>query len=206
MQTQVEVHLTSSAATANYCEIVSQLAPATNISFHDANWENYEDLLDPLGEANGPPISDNEVELQVLTQISTGENQLVFEGFDDFLKALPDGVDPCGENGEFHSFAFDGLMLNRPVEFTSCGTLSGKVSLVMRGLGNRKSSAVDSIFNFAVYDQRNFSTSIMSLSLSSICQYRTHRPSGETASPNKAPKALARSIRPNCVTWEVAKL
>ena len=36
---------------------------------------------------------------------------------DDFLKALPDGVDPCGENGEFHSFAFDGPMFKRPVEF-----------------------------------------------------------------------------------------
>jgi len=35
----------------------------------------------------------------------------------DFLKALPDSVDPCGENGEFHSFAFDGPMFNRPVEF-----------------------------------------------------------------------------------------
>jgi uncharacterized protein (TIGR00290 family) len=37
---------------------------------------------------------------------------------DDFLKALPDGVDPCGENGEFHSFAFAGPMFDRPVEFT----------------------------------------------------------------------------------------
>jgi uncharacterized protein (TIGR00290 family) len=36
---------------------------------------------------------------------------------DDFLKALPEGVDPCGENGEFHSFAFNGPMFNRPVEF-----------------------------------------------------------------------------------------
>jgi uncharacterized protein (TIGR00290 family) len=36
----------------------------------------------------------------------------------DFLNALPDGVDLCGENGEFHSFAFDGPMFNRPVEFT----------------------------------------------------------------------------------------
>ena len=36
----------------------------------------------------------------------------------DFLKALPAGVDPCGENGEFHSFAFDGPMFKRPVEFT----------------------------------------------------------------------------------------
>jgi hypothetical protein len=81
LQAQVEVHLTSSTLTANYYEIVSQLTPATNISSHDANWGDYEDLLDPLGEANGPPISDNEVELQVLTRISTGENQLVFEGF-----------------------------------------------------------------------------------------------------------------------------
>jgi len=79
-QAQAEVHLTSSAPTANYYEIVSQLGPATNISSHDANWEDYEDLLDPLGEANGPPISDNEVELQALTRISAGENQLIFEG------------------------------------------------------------------------------------------------------------------------------
>jgi uncharacterized protein (TIGR00290 family) len=26
----------------------------------------------------------------------------------DFLRRLPGGVDPCGENGEFHSFVFDG--------------------------------------------------------------------------------------------------
>lgn len=36
----------------------------------------------------------------------------------DFLEALPRGVDPCGENGEFHSFAFDGPMFSRPVGFT----------------------------------------------------------------------------------------
>src|SRR5262245_4132958 len=41
----------------------------------------------------------------------------------DFLKALPDGVDPCGENGEFHSFAFDGPMFNRPVGFTKGDTV-----------------------------------------------------------------------------------
>jgi uncharacterized protein (TIGR00290 family) len=36
--------------------------------------------------------------------------------FDAALLAdLPDGVDPCGENGEFHSFAWDGPMFARPV-------------------------------------------------------------------------------------------
>ena len=31
------------------------------------------------------------------------------------LSDLPDGVDPCGENGEFHSFAHTGPMFNHPI-------------------------------------------------------------------------------------------
>ena len=33
----------------------------------------------------------------------------------DFLKEIPPDVDPCGENGEFHSFAFDGPMFAHKV-------------------------------------------------------------------------------------------
>lgn len=33
----------------------------------------------------------------------------------DLLAALPAGVDPCGENGEFHTFAWDGPAFARPV-------------------------------------------------------------------------------------------
>lgn len=32
-----------------------------------------------------------------------------------FLKDLPAGVDPCGENGEFHSFVYDGPIFSTPV-------------------------------------------------------------------------------------------
>ena len=32
-----------------------------------------------------------------------------------FFERLPAGIDPCGENGEFHSFAWDGPMFQRPV-------------------------------------------------------------------------------------------
>ena len=32
-----------------------------------------------------------------------------------FLAELPEGVDPCGEFGEFHSFAFEGPMFEHPV-------------------------------------------------------------------------------------------
>jgi diphthamide synthase (EF-2-diphthine--ammonia ligase) len=34
------------------------------------------------------------------------------------LRDLPTGVDPCGENGEFHSFAWDGPMFDHPVPIT----------------------------------------------------------------------------------------
>lgn len=34
-----------------------------------------------------------------------------------FLSELPDGVDPCGENGEFHTFVFDGPIFKSPVGF-----------------------------------------------------------------------------------------
>ena len=36
--------------------------------------------------------------------------------FDDkLLEDLPAGIDPCGENGEFHSFAYAGPMFSRPL-------------------------------------------------------------------------------------------
>jgi len=35
---------------------------------------------------------------------------------EEFLSALPAGVDPCGERGEFHTFVFDGPIFRRPVE------------------------------------------------------------------------------------------
>jgi len=37
---------------------------------------------------------------------------------EDFIKDLPDGVDPCGENGEFHTFVFDGPIFSTPIDFT----------------------------------------------------------------------------------------
>ena len=33
-----------------------------------------------------------------------------------FLADLPDGIDPCGEGGEFHSFVFDAPTFTQPIE------------------------------------------------------------------------------------------
>lgn len=37
---------------------------------------------------------------------------------EQFLADLPPGVDPCGENGEFHTFVFDGPMFAEPIGFS----------------------------------------------------------------------------------------
>ena len=37
---------------------------------------------------------------------------------EDLLRDLPPNVDPCGENGEFHSFAFDGPIFKRKINHT----------------------------------------------------------------------------------------
>jgi len=42
----------------------------------------------------------------------------------DFLASLPAKVDPCGENGEFHTFVYDGPNFARPVEFSVGETVS----------------------------------------------------------------------------------
>ena len=37
---------------------------------------------------------------------------------ESFFRDLPPGVDPCGENGEFHTFVFDGPIFRSPVQFS----------------------------------------------------------------------------------------
>ncbi|MGD0331282.1 MAG: ATP-binding protein, partial [Nitrososphaeria archaeon] len=35
----------------------------------------------------------------------------------DFLDALPSNVDTCGENGEFHTFVYDGPIFSYPIKW-----------------------------------------------------------------------------------------
>jgi len=34
----------------------------------------------------------------------------------DFLSRLPSYVDPCGEQGEYHTFVYDGPMFQEPIK------------------------------------------------------------------------------------------
>ena len=37
------------------------------------------------------------------------------DGFTEFIKKLPKEVDPCGENGEYHSFCYSGPIFKKQI-------------------------------------------------------------------------------------------
>jgi len=45
-----------------------------------------------------------------------------------FLADLPEAVDPCGENGEFHTFAWAGPMFGRPLPLQGGAVRTGQVA------------------------------------------------------------------------------
>jgi uncharacterized protein (TIGR00290 family) len=54
-----------------------------------------------------------------ITSVDTRQAPREWAGrmFDEaFVAEMPPGIDPCGENGEFHTFVFDGPMLGMRVE------------------------------------------------------------------------------------------
>lgn len=56
----------------------------------------------------------------IITCVDTNllDGKYVGSKFDEkFLADLPDKVDPCGENGEFHSFVYDGPIFKSPIKF-----------------------------------------------------------------------------------------
>jgi len=61
-----------------------------------------------------------------LTCVDTKKLNGSFAGceFDEaFLADLPEGVDPCGERGEFHSFVYAGPMFNAELRISVGGTV-----------------------------------------------------------------------------------
>ncbi len=46
-----------------------------------------------------------------------GEDKVGAEINAEFIKDLPSNVDPCGENGEFHTFCYDGPIFKKPIQF-----------------------------------------------------------------------------------------
>jgi len=63
---------------ASYYEIVSQLPEDASVTFHDVSWDEYEELLEQVGEAPGLRISYDEGSLCVMTISSEHEKYASF--------------------------------------------------------------------------------------------------------------------------------
>lgn len=78
----------------------------------------------PLWKRDTKAVIDEFLDLGFKTIVVCTKSSLLGEEFvgkiidKDFLKELPKNVDPCGENGEFHTFVFDGPIFNEPIPFT----------------------------------------------------------------------------------------
>jgi uncharacterized protein (TIGR00290 family) len=73
--------------------------------------------------------------------------------FDDaFLADLPDGVDPCGERGEFHTFVSDGPLFARPIPYEAGEIVerAGFVFCDLRGAGGAADRASSSTIRESV--------------------------------------------------------
>ncbi len=78
----------------------------------------------PIWKRNSTELIREFIDLGFKTIIVCVKADLLDESFagriidKEFLKDLPSNVDPCGENGEFHTFVFDGPIFQRPVVFS----------------------------------------------------------------------------------------
>lgn len=55
----------------------------------------------------------------VITQADKLDERYVGRELDsDFIKSLPEDIDPCGENGEYHTFVYDGPIFKKKIDFS----------------------------------------------------------------------------------------
>jgi uncharacterized protein (TIGR00290 family) len=65
----------------------------------------------------------------------------------EFLDTVPSSVDPCGENGEFHTFVFDGPLFKEPIPITK-GEIVKKTYVFQKKESNGETKKLESSFWF----------------------------------------------------------
>lgn len=53
-----------------------------------------------------------------VNDVFLGKDKVGVEIDKNFIDSLPLNIDPCGENGEYHTFCFDGPLFKNKIEFT----------------------------------------------------------------------------------------
>lgn len=75
----------------------------------------------PIWKENTKDLMDEFLQLGFKTRTSCVNAKLLDKSFagreidQQFLNDLPENIDPCGENGEFHTFVFDAPFFEKPI-------------------------------------------------------------------------------------------
>jgi len=86
--------------------------------------------LYPIWRRNTTALLKEFIELGFKAVLSCVDSKTLDKSFagktidEDFLYSLPAIIDPCGENGEFHTFVYDGPSFAQPVRFAIGETVS----------------------------------------------------------------------------------
>lgn len=82
------------------------------------------EVVEPLWGKSSPEIIAEFIASGLQTVVVTTTADILDRRFigrtidENFLRDLPAGVDPCGENGEYHTFCHAGRIFREPVKFT----------------------------------------------------------------------------------------
>jgi len=86
--------------------------------------------LYPIWRRNTTDLIKEFIELGFKAVLSCVDSKTLDKSFagktidEDFLNSLPAIIDPCGENGEFHTFVYDGPSFAQPLKFAIGETVS----------------------------------------------------------------------------------
>lgn len=82
----------------------------------------------PLWERDTVELAAHQIASGIRAVVTCVDNNVLSEGYagcefdHSFLDSLPESADPCGENGEFHTFVYDAGMFAAPVPYRLLGT------------------------------------------------------------------------------------
>jgi uncharacterized protein (TIGR00290 family) len=70
---------------------------------------------------------------------------------EQFINDLPDKVDVCGENGEFHTFTYDGPIFSKPIEFEIGEIVHRKYEKPKTTVSNSACDTDDTAFDYGFW-------------------------------------------------------
>lgn len=92
--------------------------------YRETNMEKVEmKAIFPLWKKNTSELANQFIASKFRTILCCTNNAFLGEEFvgneftESFVNKLPENCDPCGENGEFHTFCFDGPIFKVPIPF-----------------------------------------------------------------------------------------